>query len=495
MKEKSENLKLFKNKKDRKPAGRRGKKFRSMFVLMFLGMTLLTVVPIVGIQLFYSSYLISNARQNRVQVLKDYGDNIAGELVNSGYLEGQISELLDTELQDFSGLYNGRAIVVNSAYEVRFDTYGVLTGHYLVTEDSVTAMTGEDKTHYYSSADKLAFTYTIRDDEGNVCGMILFYVSCADLTVTYKSINHTMMGIIVAIACILTLISYFTARKFTKPLQTMASSFNRIAEGHFDEKVELSGFTEMEQLSSAFNVMVEQLKALEDSRQEFVSNVSHELKTPLTSMKVLADSLNSQENVPVEIYQDFMHDIGSEIDRENKIINDLLSLVRMNKTESEPNITHCSINTLLENILKRVRPIADRKNVETVLESYKQVEADCDELKLTLAVTNIVENAIKYNIAGGWVQVTLDADDEYYYINIADSGIGIPEESQDKVFDRFYRVDKARSRETGGTGLGLSISKTIVEMHHGQIKVKSKVDEGTTFSIRIPLVYTSEAKE
>lgn len=462
---------------------------------MFLGMTLLTVIPIIAMQLFYSSYLIRNARQNRVQVLKDYGDNIADELVSSGYLDGQMSELLDTELQDFSGLYDGRAIVVNKEYEVRFDTYGVLTGHYLVTEDSVTAMTGTDATHYYPSTDKVAFTYTIRDGDGNVCGMILFYVSCVDLTAAYTSINHTMMGIIALIAGVLTLISYITARKFTKPLQTMAKSFNRIAEGHFDEKVELSGFTEIEQLSSAFNVMVDQLKALEDSRQEFVSNVSHELKTPLTSMKVLADSLNSQEDVPVEIYRDFMQDIGKEIDRENTIINDLLSLVRMTKTETEPNISRCSINAILESILRRVRPIADRKNVETVLESYKQVEADCDELKLTLAVTNIVENAIKYNIAGGWVQVTLDSDEQYYYINVADSGIGIPEESQDKVFDRFYRVDKARSRETGGTGLGLSISKTIIEMHHGQIKVKSKVDEGTTFSIRIPLVYTPESKE
>jgi signal transduction histidine kinase len=107
-------------------------------------------------------------------------------------------------------------------------------------------------------------------------------------------------------------------------------------------------------------------------------------------------------------------------------------------------------------------------------------------------LSNLVENAIKYNIAGGWVQVTLDADNKYFYVTVADSGIGIPEEYQDKIFERFYRVDKARSRETGGTGLGLAITKSIVQMHKGAIKVASKEDEGTTFSVRIPLTYTKQ---
>jgi len=139
--------------------------------------------------------------------------------------------------------------------------------------------------------------------------------------------------------------------------------------------------------------------------------------------------------------------------------------------------------------LKRLKPIASKRNIELVLESYRPVTAECDEVKLTLALSNLVENAIKYNVAGGWVQVTLDADHKFFYVTVDDSGIGIPEEYQDKIFERFYRVDKARSRETGGTGLGLSITKNIIQMHHGAIKVASKEDEGTTFSVRIPLTY------
>ena len=227
----------------------------------------------------------------------------------------------------------------------------------------------------------------------------------------------------------------------------------------------------------------------EDSRQEFVSNVSHELKTPITSIKVLADSLNAQENVPVELYKEFMADIVDEIDRENTIINDLLSLVKMDKTTAELNISNISINEMLELILKRLRPIAAKRNIELVLESIRPVNADCDEVKLTLAISNLVENAIKYNIAGGWVQVSLNADHKYFYIKVQDSGIGIPQEYQELIFERFYRVDKARSRESGGTGLGLAITKNIIMMHNGAIKVRSKEDEGTTFTVRIPLTY------
>ncbi|MEG2774939.1 MAG: ATP-binding protein, partial [Acetivibrio sp.] len=230
-------------------------------------------------------------------------------------------------------------------------------------------------------------------------------------------------------------------------------------------------------------------QTLEKSRQEFVSNVSHELKTPITSMKVLSDSLLMQDEVPAELYREFMLDIAEEIEREDKIINDLLSLVKLDKTAGEMNISQININDLLEQILKRLRPIAAKRNIELVYESFRPVMADVDEVKLSLAISNLIENAIKYNFDDGWVRVSLNADHKFFYITVADSGVGIPEELQDQVFERFYRVDKARSRETGGTGLGLSITKSAVLMHRGAIKVYSKEKEGTTFTVRIPLNY------
>ena len=324
----------------------------------------------------------------------------------------------------------------------------MLSGKKLVSEAVVQALQNNEQSYYDKASDEIWLTYVIRDDneddKSEIRGMILFYMSCKDLTDTYDTITQAITFVVIGIGLVLVFMSLVMARSFTKPFKDMANSINRISDGFFDEEVNLTGFLEVEQISEAFNTMLHRLQELESSRQEFVSNVSHELKTP------------------------------------------------MDKTEADLNIASVAINDLLESILKRLKPIASKRNIELVLESYRPVTAECDEVKLTLALSNLVENAIKYNVAGGWVQVTLDADHKFFYVTVDDSGIGIPEEYQDKIFERFYRVDKARSRETGGTGLGLSITKNIIQMHHGAIKVASKEDEGTTFSVRIPLTYIKQ---
>mgnify|MGYP003252928503 FL=1 len=191
----------------------------------------------------------------------------------------------------------------------------------------------------------------------------------------------------------------------------------------------------------------------------------------------------------MELYQEFMQDITSEIDRENQIITDLLSLVKMDKKVADLNITQVNINELLEQLLKRLHPIAAQKNVELILDSFRPVNAEVDATKLSLALSNLIENGIKYNNENGWVRVSLNADHKYFYVTVADSGIGIPEESIAHIFERFYRVDKSHSREIGGTGLGLAIARSAIVMHRGAIRVYSKENEGTTFSVRIPLNY------
>lgn len=467
-----------------------------MHVKLLFAMIALAIIPIIFLQSLYINYMMNHIRANRVDLVRNYGAQIAEEMLQTDYLEGGNSDVIDGEIRQFSGLYDGRIIVTNADFDVRMDTYGMLSGKKLVSEAVVQALQNNEQSYYDKASDEIWLTYVIRDDneddKSEIRGMILFYMSCKDLTDTYDTITQAITFVVIGIGLVLVFMSLVMARSFTKPFKDMANSINRISDGFFDEEVNLTGFSEVEQISEAFNTMLHRLQELESSRQEFVSNVSHELKTPLTSMKVLADSLNMQTDAPVELYREFMQDIGEEIDRENIIINDLLSLVKMDKTEADLNIASVAINDLLESILKRLKPIASKRNIELVLESYRPVTAECDEVKLTLALSNLVENAIKYNVAGGWVQVTLDADHKFFYVTVDDSGIGIPEEYQDKIFERFYRVDKARSRETGGTGLGLSITKNIIQMHHGAIKVASKEDEGTTFSVRIPLTYIKQ---
>ena len=153
------------------------------------------------------------------------------------------------------------------------------------------------------------------------------------------------------------------------------------------------------------------------------------------------------------------------------------------------NIAEVDINVLVELIMKRLRPIAQKRDVELVYESVRPVTAAVDEVKMTLVISNLVENAVKYNKEHGWVKVTLDADHQFFTIEVADSGIGIPSESLDHIYERFYRVDKSRSREIGGTGLGLAITRSAVLMHRGSIRVESVEEEGTVFRVRIPLSY------
>ena len=274
-----------------------------------------------------------------------------------------------------------------------------------------------------------------------------------------------------------------------RPFRRLTKSIKDVQDGYEADFISVNSYSETETMSAACDEMLRRLQTLDESRQEFVSNVSHELKTPLTSMKVLADSLVGQQGVPEELYQEFMGDITAEIDRENKIITDLLSLVKMDKKAADLNITHMDINQLLEDILKRLRPIADKRNIDLILDCFRPVEADVDEVKFTLAISNLVENGIKYNVDDGWVRVSLDADHKYFYVTVADSGMGIPEDSIERIFERFYRVDKSHSKEIGGTGLGLAITRSAIAMHHGAIKVFSKEGEGTTFSVRIPLSY------
>ena len=299
----------------------------------------------------------------------------------------------------------------------------------------------------------------------------------------YAKINIVVIGIVALIFTFAYIIAKIFGRSFKKAFAVVAD----IANGHIEKRIEPSGSTELKDFAECFNVIMDKASAQDESRQEFVSNVSHELRTPITSIKVLADSLNMQDDVPIELYKEFMQDITKEIDRESKIITDLLTLVKMDKKSAAMNIEEIKINDLLEVILKRVTPIAKSRGIQITYESYRDVTAWVDEVKLSLALTNIIENAVKYNVDNGWVKVTLNADHRNFYVKVADSGVGIPDDCKEHVFERFYRVDKARSRDTGGTGLGLAITKSVIQMHKGSIKLYSESGEGTTFTIRIPM--------
>ena len=362
-----------------------------------------------------------------------------------------------------------------------------------MSEPIVKCFRGENVAFHEADKHYVVTTAQICDseDEKNVIGVLLMTVSTENIVSNVSKVAEKMSFYGLMIIGVLLLCSILFVVVLMKPFGRLQEMLNKVADGNLDESISENTYKETWNISQAVQSTITKLRTVDQSREEFVSNVSHELKTPITSIRVLADSLMSMEEVPVELYREFMTDISDEIDRESKIIDDLLSLVKMDKAAAELNIAQVDINALVQQILKRLRPIAKKRNVELIYESIREVTADVDEVKLSLAINNLVENAVKYNIENGWVRVTLDADHKFFYIKVADSGIGIPEEYQEHIFERFYRVDKARSRETGGTGLGLSITRNVILMHHGAIRLSSKEGEGSTFTVLIPLNYIS----
>ena len=462
-------------------------RFRIILFMMLAGLLPCAAV-LFGVAKFYESHAVDLQTaeiQNQCTIL-------CNQLNTYHYLEDTSSNVINANLTQMATIYNGRVMVIDENLRVVKDTYSLDEGKTDVSENVVRCMKGESSSYFDRGNRYIEVASPISDSAtGKITGVMLATVSTDSIEDTVNvvyTVGGSMIGIVMILLAIL---SIFLADRVVRPLHRITAAIESVTEGYSDDVLHVDTFTETKQMSEAFNKMLGRLKLLDESREEFVSNVSHELKTPMTSMKVLADSLLEQDNVPVEMYQEFMGDIAKEIDRENQIITDLLSLVKMDKTGQNLNIQTVNINELLEQILKRLRPIADKKNVEMVMESFRPVSAEIDEMKFTLAISNLVENAIKYNHDNGWVHVSLNADHKFCYIKVEDSGIGIPEEDQAHIFERFYRVDKSHSREIGGTGLGLAIARNAVIVHRGSIKVHSTEGEGTTFTVRIPLIYAA----
>lgn len=458
---------------------------------------IMLLILISSIPCFVVKEVIVNAYEDRavawrIAEIQEQCTILSNQLARTTYLDEPVSDVFDAELSQFSNIYNGRVLIIDDEFKIVKDTFGSDEGKTIIAPDVITCYSGKSTNYYDAEAQYLDITTPItvtQDEEIIVKGVILVSVSTDIIYETMNELEGKASFIIWVILLVVIFLGTFLAAYMMTPFKKIVKGIEDVTEGYDSDFLHVNTYKETQDISEAFNKMLGRMKILDDSRQEFVSNVSHELKTPLTSMKVLADSLLAQEDVPVELYKEFMGDITEEIERENKIINDLLSLVKMDKTSTDLNVKPENINELVERILKRLRPIAAKQNVEVIFESFRPVTAEVDEVKFTLAISNLVENAIKYNKEEGLVQVSLNADHKYFYVKVADSGIGIPQDSLDHIFERFYRVDKSHSREIGGTGLGLAIARNAVIMHRGAVKVHSEEGVGTTFTVRIPLNY------
>ena len=464
----------------------------SMKVPLLFCFLLVTLVPLLVQARFLAGFFRQSQIEDSMIEAQSKCLMLTNKMITLDYINNMSNNPgLDAEMNVTADLFNGRIVVIDSSFKIIKDTFELTKGKTSVVEEVLRSFEGETINRRNKEKDYFYLTLPVysKADSQKVEGVLLMTASTESMALLESQVMHKAGFLQFVLFLFVAVIDLLAASFLMKPFKKLQERLNMVSEGNLDQDIQVDDYKETRGISNAVSQTLRKLKAVDQSRQEFVSNVSHELKTPITSIRVLADSLMGMEDAPVELYREFMVDISDEIDREGKIIDDLLSLVKMDKSSPDLNITSVSINALMEQILKRLRPIAKKRNIELVFESQREVTADVDEVKLSLALSNLVENAVKYNHEDGWVHVVLDADHKFFYVKVIDNGVGIAPEFQEHVFERFYRVDKARSRETSGTGLGLAITRNIVILHQGAIKLQSKEGEGTTFTVRIPLNY------
>ena len=292
-----------------------------------------------------------------------------------------------------------------------------------------------------------------------------------------------VLSIVIALAALVMAALYGTT--VLGKLKQLSNAIRIVSGGNYKYRMEVQGKDELAELGREFNALTAYLEDTERQRRRFVSDASHELKTPLASIRLLSDSIVQTENMDVETMREFVSDIGNEAERLQHMTEDLLSLSRMDddiKIVPEP----VDVKKSVLDAMALLRPVAAEKQVA--------LHSDLDDGCIVLAtkdnmhhiVFNLLENAVKYNFPEGSVTASLHAADGSVQLTVADTGVGIPEDERYNIFGRFYRIDKARSREAGGSGLGLSIVHDAVKAHGGSIAVGANEPRGSRFIVTFP---------
>lgn len=411
------------------------------------------------------------------------------------YLYSSNSKKMHDLAEENSQKFGGRFLVLNKSGIVQVDSFSILNGQQLTHKEISDVLLGPGDTSYGfheidDGTDEVFYAvyYTSAIVYNSVTiGAVLFADDIEDVVNITSDFINALILISAASCLVLILISLIFSGYITKPINELKSVALSISRGNLHQSIKVTGKNEIAELAKTFNTMSEKLENMDRRRSEFVSNASHELKTPLSSMKILIESLLYQDDIDEHIYKEFLTDINGEIDRLSNLISGLLTLA---KTDSEKDALIMDKILLSELVYKSVsalKPIAKEKDITLAYKVNNDLEIECDTLKVMQAVMNLVENAIKYTDSGGNVSVTLQKSGANAAIVIKDDGCGIPGKEIPHIFDRFYRVDKARARDTGGSGLGLHISRKIALLHGGSIDVRSEEGKGSIFTLYLPI--------
>ncbi len=414
---------------------------------------------------------------------------------------------LQRQLISAGGELGGRLLLLDPNGKVQLDSYGEIQGTRLEYPEIVSILVKGQNVDYGVheletgvSLDTSHLLFTRRTTAAwvgyctagvvyasDVIGVLLLVSPVQEIMQNLYQLQDQMVMIFAAIAVTSLICAWIFSRVITRPIAGLNRGIQKMSKGDFSARVKVRGSGEMKQLARAFNSMSEKLETLDQSRNQFVSNASHELKTPLATMKIMIESLIYQPDMDKNLRTEFMTDINNEIDRLSAIVSDLLTLVQMDSQNVKLTRENLSIAQLIKDNAHRLQPIANQKGQKIVLQLQDSCDVYADKSKLNQVIYNLMENAVKYTQASGVIKVSLQRQGRNAIFKVSDNGPGIPKENLPHIFDRFYRVDKARSREKGGTGLGLSIVHQLVLLHGGAINVESEEGRGATFIVELPL--------
>lgn len=401
---------------------------------------------------------------------------------------------------------NGRLMVLDGDGKVQLDSFREANGQRLQYPEVVSILlsgrmadygvhsleTGEavrpERVTGYAVGDEwVSYSTAGMVHASQVVGVLMLVSSVRDMMQNLYTLQDNMVLIFVVVA----LVAIFSAMVFssvlTRPIVNLTGVIRQMSKGDFAARVPERGSGELKHLASAFNSMSEKLETLDQSRNEFVSNASHELKTPLATMKIMIESLIYQPDMDQGLRTEFLSDVNAEINRLSAIVSDLLVLVQADAHTMKLQREKMSLAAVIKETVHRLEPLAQARQQTIGVSMQDSGDMFADKTKLRQVVYNLLDNAIKYTQDGGQIQLSLQRSGRDALLIVSDNGQGIKPEHLPHIFDRFYRIDKARSRESGGTGLGLSIVRQIVTLHGGTIRAESAEGEGTVFIVELPL--------
>ena len=391
-----------------------------------------------------------------------------------------------------------RVLVTDSTGLVLYDTRetGSAVGKYTFYSEIVQALEGYD-----------AFSCSYRDDafrsrtaspvlyQNRIIGAVYAYEYDTEQAALLEGLQSNLLKLSAGIAAAVVLLSILLSRMLTRKISTLLTAIRKVRAGAYEHRTHISGRDEIAQIGEEFNSLTDRLQTTETLRRRFVSDASHELKTPLAAIRLLTDSILQTDQMDMETVRDFVTDIGSEAERLSRITEDLLRLTRLDSGIQDAAYP-VSVSRVLERVIRMLGVVAREKEVTLTYETDEDAVVRATEDDIHQILYNLMENGIKYSGSMGFVHTTLKTVGDTVVISVEDNGIGIPDEDMEHIFERFYRVDKNRSRAVGGTGLGLSIVSDTVRRRGGSIRAQHRQSgSGTVFIVELPLARREEADE